>query len=207
MNTKYTYRRLSKDNAAVLLIDHQSGLVNLVQCRTTRRTSSRTTSSHWPTSPNTSSCRPSWQPALKTVPMVQSYRNLRKSTQKLSTFHGLASSSNFSVSYTRANAGRNSDASYIGNQPSVQVEWRIDRHVTLTTVYAHFFSGEFLKESGPGKDVDYFSTRMTYKFWGLRELWKLFSIVCEFAVKNHALIHPSDSTQCVDIISKNQIVS
>lgn len=31
MNTKYTYRRLSKDNAAVLLIDHQSGLVNLVQ--------------------------------------------------------------------------------------------------------------------------------------------------------------------------------
>lgn len=31
MNTKYTYRRLSKDNAAVLLIDHQSGLVNLVR--------------------------------------------------------------------------------------------------------------------------------------------------------------------------------
>ncbi|MDN3514218.1 MAG: hypothetical protein NG747_07445 [Candidatus Brocadia sp.] len=31
MNTKYTYRRLSRDNAAVLLVDHQSGLVNLVQ--------------------------------------------------------------------------------------------------------------------------------------------------------------------------------
>jgi len=30
-NTKYTYRRLSWDNAAVLLADHQSGLVNLEQ--------------------------------------------------------------------------------------------------------------------------------------------------------------------------------
>lgn len=60
--------------------------------------------------------------------------------------------------------GQTSDARYIGNQPLAQVEWRIDRHVTLTTVYAHFFAGQFLEESGPGKDVDYFSTWMTYKF-------------------------------------------
>jgi nicotinamidase-related amidase len=31
MNASYTYRRLSKDGAAVLLIDHQSGLISLVQ--------------------------------------------------------------------------------------------------------------------------------------------------------------------------------
>jgi hypothetical protein len=31
MNSAYQYRRLSKDDAAVLLVDHQSGLVSLVQ--------------------------------------------------------------------------------------------------------------------------------------------------------------------------------
>ena len=31
MNTTYQYRRLSKDNAAILLVDHQSGLISLVQ--------------------------------------------------------------------------------------------------------------------------------------------------------------------------------
>jgi nicotinamidase-related amidase len=31
MNTPFQYRRLDKDNAAVLLVDHQSGLCNLVQ--------------------------------------------------------------------------------------------------------------------------------------------------------------------------------
>jgi nicotinamidase-related amidase len=31
MNAAYTYTRLSKDDAAVLLVDHQSGLISLVQ--------------------------------------------------------------------------------------------------------------------------------------------------------------------------------
>ena len=31
MNTPFRYRRLDKYNAAVLLVDHQSGLCNLVQ--------------------------------------------------------------------------------------------------------------------------------------------------------------------------------
>lgn len=31
MNTKFKYNRLDKNNAAVLLIDHQTGLINLVQ--------------------------------------------------------------------------------------------------------------------------------------------------------------------------------
>jgi nicotinamidase-related amidase len=31
MNPAFTYRRLSKDDAAVLLVDHQSGLISLVQ--------------------------------------------------------------------------------------------------------------------------------------------------------------------------------
>ena len=31
MNTTYKYTRLSKDDAVVLLVDHQSGLISLVQ--------------------------------------------------------------------------------------------------------------------------------------------------------------------------------
>ena len=31
MNTKFKYNRLDKNNAAVLLVDHQTGLINLVQ--------------------------------------------------------------------------------------------------------------------------------------------------------------------------------
>jgi nicotinamidase-related amidase len=30
VKTEFTYNRLDKDNVAVLLVDHQSGLVNLV---------------------------------------------------------------------------------------------------------------------------------------------------------------------------------
>ena len=31
MSTGFRYHRLSKDDAAVLLVDHQSGLISLVQ--------------------------------------------------------------------------------------------------------------------------------------------------------------------------------
>ena len=39
-----------------------------------------------------------------------------------------------------------------------------DRHLALTAAYAHFFAGEFLKQTPPGKDVDSVSTWATYKF-------------------------------------------
>jgi len=43
-------------------------------------------------------------------------------------------------------------------------EWRPDRHFTITAAYAHFFAGAFLKETGPGKDVDYASLWATFRF-------------------------------------------
>ena len=61
-------------------------------------------------------------------------------------------------------SGRGSRARYIGSQPQTQVEWRANRHLTVTAVYAHFFAGPFLKETRPGKDVDYFTAWVTYKF-------------------------------------------
>jgi len=44
------------------------------------------------------------------------------------------------------------------------MEWRVDRHPSLTVNYAHFYSGSFLKDTGPAHDVDYSTAWLTYKF-------------------------------------------
>jgi hypothetical protein len=61
-------------------------------------------------------------------------------------------------------SGKNSNARYIGSQPQAQLKWEIDRHLTFFLFYAHFFAGPFIRESGPGKDVDYMTTWLAYKF-------------------------------------------
>jgi hypothetical protein len=61
-------------------------------------------------------------------------------------------------------SGQTSDKRYIGHQVQTMLEWRFDRHLTLTADYAHFFAGDFLKETTPGKDVDYFSAWLTFRF-------------------------------------------
>lgn len=61
-------------------------------------------------------------------------------------------------------SGQTSNARYVGNQTEVMLGWQLDRHITLTADYAHFFAGDFLKETTPGKDVDYFSAWITFRF-------------------------------------------
>jgi len=46
----------------------------------------------------------------------------------------------------------------------VQAEWQLNRHTTLMGIYTHFFAGRFLKETGPGRDVDHVSTWVAYRF-------------------------------------------
>jgi hypothetical protein len=60
--------------------------------------------------------------------------------------------------------GKASNASYIGSMPQTQLLWDIDRHVSFAAIYGHFFAGRFLQESGPGEDLDYVTTWITYKF-------------------------------------------
>ena len=61
-------------------------------------------------------------------------------------------------------SGRTSRARYTGSQATVQADWQVTRHTTLVGIYTHFFAGAFLKESGPGRDVDYITTWVTYRF-------------------------------------------
>ncbi len=70
----------------------------------------------------------------------------------------------YNSSVTLVRSGKNSTARYIGSQPQAQLQWNIDRHITFSAIYAHFFSGPFLKETGAAKDVDYVTTWITYKF-------------------------------------------
>jgi alginate export protein len=61
-------------------------------------------------------------------------------------------------------SGKGSGASYIGSMPQAQLFWDVDRHLTLVGIYGHFFAGRFLRESGPGEDVDYVTTWLSYRF-------------------------------------------
>lgn len=60
--------------------------------------------------------------------------------------------------------GNSSAARYVGTQSSVIVNWAVNRHFTFDTSYSHFFAGKFLRETPPGKDIDYFAAWITYKF-------------------------------------------
>ncbi len=61
-------------------------------------------------------------------------------------------------------SGQTSNARYVGHQAEAMLEWRLDRHITFVADYAHFFAGDFLKQTTPGKDVDYCSVWMTVRF-------------------------------------------
>jgi len=61
-------------------------------------------------------------------------------------------------------SGAASNAHYIGSMPQVQLFWDVDRHLTFVAIYGHFFTGRFLRETGPGEDVDYVTTWLAYKF-------------------------------------------
>lgn len=57
-----------------------------------------------------------------------------------------------------------SRARYVGNQPSAQIIYRVNRYLSWTSVYTHFFAGRFLRDTPPAKDVDYLTSYITFKF-------------------------------------------
>ncbi len=57
-----------------------------------------------------------------------------------------------------------SDASYVGSQPRAAIHWQVDRHLSFESAYEYFWSGPFLHQSPPGRDINYCYVRMTYKF-------------------------------------------
>jgi Alginate export len=60
--------------------------------------------------------------------------------------------------------GDSGSATFIGSLVSLRTDFRLDRHITFTAIYSHFSAGQFLKDNPPDKNVEYFSTWVTYKF-------------------------------------------
>jgi hypothetical protein len=53
--------------------------------------------------------------------------------------------------------GQKSNARYIATQASVQLRWKMNRNLTWFTEYGHFFPGDFLKQSTPGRNINYWT--------------------------------------------------
>jgi len=52
---------------------------------------------------------------------------------------------------------------YVATALDVNLEWRIQRHISFGASYVHYFTGSYVHDAG-GKDVDYFSTTISFLF-------------------------------------------
>jgi hypothetical protein len=58
-----------------------------------------------------------------------------------------------------------SDARFVGHRPSAEVRWQANRHLWFQADYGIFYAGKFVKESQPGRNLNYWALWMGYKFW------------------------------------------
>jgi hypothetical protein len=61
-------------------------------------------------------------------------------------------------------SGLHNNARYIATQASAQLQWKMTRNLTWFTEYGHFFPGEFLKQSTPGKNINYWTGWFDIRF-------------------------------------------
>ena len=57
-----------------------------------------------------------------------------------------------------------SRARYVGDRPGTEVRWQTTRHLWFQVDYGRFRAGRFLKEAGPGKDLNYAALSAGYRF-------------------------------------------
>ncbi|MEM7641842.1 MAG: alginate export family protein [Pseudomonadota bacterium] len=60
--------------------------------------------------------------------------------------------------------GDGSDERYVGSSLSVNAEYEISRNLLLTGIYTHFEPGDVLKDTSPGKAVDFFELTLRFRF-------------------------------------------
>ena len=57
-----------------------------------------------------------------------------------------------------------SDETYIGSETDLLLNWQVDRHWSWYAGYSHFFAGDFIEETGPSGDIDYFYVAVHFIF-------------------------------------------
>ncbi len=61
-------------------------------------------------------------------------------------------------------AGSAGTSSDVGVEVDVLAKYQCNRHLSIGFGYSHFFSGDFIEESGSGSDVDFFYVPVQYTF-------------------------------------------
>lgn len=57
-----------------------------------------------------------------------------------------------------------SRANFIGTQSDATLSWQPNRYLSIELTYARFWAGDYVRESGPGEDVDYASLLTRFRF-------------------------------------------
>lgn len=70
----------------------------------------------------------------------------------------------YGINVAPLRVGGRSRARGVGMMPSLKLDWRFSRHLTYTATYSRFLAGRFLKETPPGKDIEYVTTWLTFRF-------------------------------------------
>jgi hypothetical protein len=60
--------------------------------------------------------------------------------------------------------GQKSKAEYVGSHAAVQLKWDVNRHTSFFTEYLHFFPGEFLRQSTPGRNINYVTEWVEFRY-------------------------------------------
>ena len=58
----------------------------------------------------------------------------------------------------------NSRARFVGHRPGTEIRWQANRHLWLQADYGIFYAGKFLKESSPGRNLNYWALWAGYEF-------------------------------------------
>jgi hypothetical protein len=61
-------------------------------------------------------------------------------------------------------AAGSSGSRFIGSQFSTEAKWEISRHFSWAGNYTYFFAGQFLRDTKPAKDVNFFTTWIYFLF-------------------------------------------
>lgn len=70
----------------------------------------------------------------------------------------------YGINVTPLRTGQLSNERFAGVQPSFRLEWPIQRHWSYTLILSQFVTGQYLKETPPGKTTNYLTSWVTFKF-------------------------------------------
>src|SRR6266702_1660032 len=61
-------------------------------------------------------------------------------------------------------AADGSRARFVGNRPGTEIRWQANRHLWFQGDYEIFYAGHFLKETQPGRNLNYWALWTGYRF-------------------------------------------